>query len=89
MSKVVIVLVQGLQDPIIFPKSKTDTFSPGARAAFKSWFLIVFGFSGFQDSGFLKFLEDLEVKSCLCVLFVCFCQIHKFFLNSKDSLIPE
>ena len=85
MSKVVIVLVQGLQDPIIFPKPKTDTFPPGARAAFKSWFLIVLGFSGFQDSGFLKFQEDGEVKSCFvyCLLFVFVSQIHEFFSIAK------
>ena len=53
LSKVVIVLVQGLQDPLIFPKSKTDTFSPGARSAFKSWFFIIFRF--FRFSGFRVF----------------------------------
>ena len=74
MSKVVIVLVQGLQDPIIFPKPKTDTVPQGAHAAFKCWFLIVLGFSGFQDLGYSKFQKDQEVKPCLCVLFVCICK---------------
>ena len=75
-----------IAEPInIFQNLKLTLFPPGARAAFKGWFLIVLGFSGFQDSGFLKFQEDGEVKSCFvyCLLFVFVSQIHEFFSIAK------
>ena len=89
MSKVVIVLVQGLQDPIIFPKSKTDTFSPGARAAFKTWFFNSFRF--FRFSGFRVFeiprgFGSQVMSLCIVSLFLSNTQV---FLNWKDFLIPE